>query len=64
MKIFMLFLSKLCIKNLHLTIHLEFRIIQFTIQRMAFRLCTKQSAGWKSQESEQLNFALRLDKFA
>ena len=37
---------------------------QFKIQEMGFRLCTKQSAGGKSQESEQLNFALRLDKFA
>ena len=27
--------------------------IQFSIQEMAFRLCTKQSAGWKSQEGKQ-----------
>ena len=38
--------------------------IQFTIQEMAFRLCTKQSAGGKNQEDKQLKFALRLDKFA
>ena len=31
--------------------------IQFTIQEMAFRLCTKQSAGGKTQEDEQLKFA-------
>ena len=29
--------------------------IQFTIQEMAFRLCTKQSADGKSQEDKQLN---------
>ena len=38
-------------------------IIQFTIQEMAFRLCTKQSAGKNSQEGKQLEFA-QLDKFA
>ena len=39
--------------------------IQFTIiQEMAFRLCTKQSAGGKSQEDKQLKFAPRLNKFA
>ena len=38
--------------------------IQFTIQEMAFRLCTKQSAGEKSQEDKQLKFAQRWDKFA
>ena len=38
--------------------------IQFTIQEMAFRLCTKQSAGRKSQEDKQLKFAPQLDKFA
>ena len=38
--------------------------IQFTIQEMAFRLCTKQSADGKSQEDKQLKFAPRLDKFA
>ena len=38
--------------------------IQFTIQEMAFRLCTKQSAGGKSQEDKQLKFAPQLDKFA
>ena len=31
--------------------------IQFMIQEMAFRLCTKQSAGRKSQEDKQLKFA-------
>ena len=56
-------IKKLCTKNLNLTIRLGFRIIQFTIQEMGFRLCTKQSAGGKSQESKQLNFAPRLDKF-
>ena len=44
-----------CTKYLNLTICLGFRIIQFTIQEMVFRLCTKQSAGRKSQESRQLN---------
>ena len=38
--------------------------IQFMIQEMAFRLCTKQSAGGKNQEDKQLKFAPRLDKFA
>ena len=38
--------------------------IQFTLQEMAFRLCTKQSAGEKSQEDKQLKFAPRLNKFA
>ena len=37
--------------------------IQFTIQKMAFRLCTKQRAGTKSQEDKQLKFAPWLDKF-
>ena len=37
--------------------------IQFTIQEMAFRLCTNQSAGRKSQEDKQLKFVPRLDKF-
>ena len=36
--------------------------IQFTIQGIAFRLCTKQNAGGKSQEDRQLKFAPRLDK--
>ena len=40
-----------------------FQIIQFTIQEMAFRLCTKQSADGKSQEDKQLKFAPRLNKF-
>ena len=31
---------------------------------MAFRLCTKQSTGGKSQEDKKLKFAPRLDKFA
>ena len=35
--------------------------IQFTIQEMAFRLCTKQSVRWKSQEDKQLKFAPRLN---
>ena len=38
--------------------------IQFTIQEMAFRLCTKQSASGKRQEDKQLKFAPWLDKFA
>ena len=38
--------------------------IQFTIQEMALRLCTKQSQGGKSQEDKQLKFAPQLDKFA
>ena len=38
--------------------------IQLTIQEMAFRLCTPQSVGGKSQEDKQLKFAPRLDKFA
>ena len=38
--------------------------IQFTIQEMAFRLWTKQSAGGKSQEDKQLKFEPQLDKFA
>ena len=33
--------------------------IQFTIQEMAFRLCTKQRAGGKSQEDKQSKFAPR-----
>ena len=37
--------------------------IQITLQEMAFRLCTKQSADRKSQE-EKKKFAQRLDKFA
>ena len=37
--------------------------IQFMIQEMAFRICTKQSAGGKSQEDKQLKYAPRLDKF-
>ena len=37
--------------------------LQFTIQEMAFTLCTKQSAGGKSQEDKQLKFEPRLDKF-
>ena len=36
---------------------------QFKIQEMGFRLCTKQSAGWKSQD-KQLKCAPQLDKFA
>ena len=31
---------------------------------MAFKLCTQQSAGGKSEEGKQLKFAPRLDKFA
>ena len=31
---------------------------------MAFKLCTQQSAGEKSQEGKQLKFAPRLNKFA
>ena len=38
--------------------------IQFTIQKMAFRLCTKQIAGEKSHKLKQLKFAPQLDKFA
>ena len=36
--------------------------IQFTIQEIAFRLCTKQSSDRKSQKDKQLKFAPRLDK--
>ena len=36
--------------------------LQFTIQEITFRLCTKQSKGRKSQEDKQLKFAPRLDK--
>ena len=57
-------IKKLCIKNLNLTIHFRFWVIQFTIQEKVFRLCTKQSAGVKSEEGKQLKFALRLNKFA
>ena len=49
--------------NINLTIRLGFWIIQFTIQEMAIGLCTNQSAGEKSQESKQLNFAPQLYKF-
>ena len=38
--------------------------IQFTIQKIAFRLCTKQSARRKSLEDKQLKFAPQSDKFA
>jgi len=57
-------IKKLCTINLNLKIRFGFRIMQFEIQEMAFKLCTLQSAGGKSQESEQLKFAPRLDKFA
>ena len=57
-------IKKLCTKNLNLTVRFGFRIIQFTIQEMVFRLCTKQSAGVKRQEGKKLKFAPRLDKFA
>ena len=45
----LLFLSikKLCTKNLYFTICFRFLIIQFTIQEMAFRLCTNQRAKGK-----------------
>ena len=56
-------IKKLCTKSLNLTIRFGFRIIPFTIQEIIFRLCTKQSAGWKSQEGKQLKFALRLNRF-
>ena len=56
--------KKLCTKNLNLTVRFGFRIIQFTIQEMVLRLCTKQSAGVKCQEGKKLKFAPRLDKFA
>ena len=57
-------IKKLCTKNLNLTIRFGFWIIQFMIQKMAFRLFTNQSAGGKSQEIKQLKFAPQLDKFA
>ena len=38
-------------------------LIEFTIQEIAFRLCTKQSAGGKNQKDKQLKFAPRLNKF-
>jgi len=57
-------IKKLCTKNSNMTIRFGFRIIQFTIQEMAFRLFTKQSAGGKSKEGKQLKFAPRLNKFA
>ena len=38
--------------------------IQFTIQEMVVRVCTKQSAGGKSPEDKQLKFAPQLDKFS
>ena len=38
--------------------------MQFTIQKLALRLPTKQSTSGKSQEDKQLKFTPRLDKFA
>ena len=49
---------KLCTKNLNLTtIRFGFRIIQFTLQEMAFRLCTIVKHRQESQEGRQLKFA-------
>ena len=38
--------------------------IQFRIQEMAFKLCTQQSTGRKSQEGKKLKFAPQLNKLA
>ena len=35
--------------------------IQFTIQEMTFRLCTKQSAGGKSKIDKELKFAPQIN---
>ena len=49
-------IKKLC-KNLNLTICFGFPITQFRIQKVVFKLCTKQNTGKKSQEGKQLEFA-------
>ena len=52
------------ISKSNLAIRFGSQIIQFRIQEMAFKLCTQQSVGGKSQEGKQLKFAPQLNKFA
>ena len=59
-------IKELCTKNLNLTFHFRFWIIQFLIQEIAFWLWANQSEGRNSQEGEgeQLKFAPQFDKLA
>ena len=51
-------------QKLKFDIHFGFWIIQFMIQEMAFKICTKQRAGRKSYKGKQLKFAPLLGKFS